>query len=191
MHAIVTCIRCDIPFEYEQKGYNKRSVCDTCQKVMIAKRQARYNATPKGKAASTRRNNSPSSRARRERYAKTPRGRESQESSRRNLADTPKSKARKARARAMRRKRSTNPKLYALRTLNLHILEEPCVQCGKAYINTYRMEHIVDHILALCNGGIDEWSNYQILCYGCHKKKTAEDNKLRLLKLRIERKGKQ
>lgn len=38
----------------------------------------------------------------------------------------------------------------------------------------------VDHIKAVCNGG-DQWDekNMQVLCYTCHKEKTANDIKLK------------
>lgn len=33
----------------------------------------------------------------------------------------------------------------------------------------------LDHVVALRNGGADEWANYQGLCVPCHKAKTSRD----------------
>lgn len=72
---------------------------------------------------------------------------------------------------AARREYSTDPALYAARVYMLHDLRESCAICGALYDTT----HQVDHILALCLGGIDSWDNYQPLCLICHRKKTTED----------------
>lgn len=84
---------------------------------------------------------------------------------------TPKGKAHDARHYAKRRIRSTNPELFALRVKQLHELREPCAVCGMSY----KKYHSIDHILALCNGGIDEWGNYQPICIECYTEKTKED----------------
>lgn len=85
--------------------------------------------------------------------------------------ETPKGKASYARMTANRRERSTDPELYAARVELLHIMRESCNICG----TLYKVTHQIDHILALCLGGSDVWSNYQPLCILCHKKKTEED----------------
>ena len=33
-----------------------------------------------------------------------------------------------------------------------------------------------DHIVALCNGGTNDISNFQLLCLVCHRRKTYNDN---------------
>jgi len=84
---------------------------------------------------------------------------------------TPKGKANRARKIAKRRKRSTDPGAYATRVELLHTIQESCAKCGAPYLIT----HTVDHILALCLGGTDDWDNLQPICVLCHRKKTAED----------------
>lgn len=86
---------------------------------------------------------------------------------------TPKGRASLAKHNAMRRRHSTNPGLFGARIGLLRILQEPCanIDCQTPYTIT----HQIDHIIALCLGGTDDWSNLQPLCIKCHKKKTAED----------------
>lgn len=79
--------------------------------------------------------------------------------------------ASRARSLAKRRERSTDPLLFQSRVEQLHTIREPCTLCG----TSYKKSHSVDHVLALCNGGVDEWSNYQPLCYRCHRIKTNLD----------------
>lgn len=82
-------------------------------------------------------------------------------------------KVSQARRMAKRRGRSTNSDLYGARVELLYILKESCAICGAPYKRSYQ----IDHITALCNGGIDEWDNFQPVCYKCHKKKTKQDMK--------------
>ena len=48
-----------------------------------------------------------------------------------------------------------------------------CVGCTLP-INDVRKPEF-DHIQALCNGGENRESNYQVLCRGCHRVKTQTD----------------
>lgn len=48
-----------------------------------------------------------------------------------------------------------------------------CVHCEGNGLTTVATE--VDHIVALNQGGEDEWNNLQGLCHECHAKKTAEE----------------
>ncbi len=89
----------------------------------------------------------------------------------REFRKTPKGRASLARMKAKRREYSTDPEVYAVRVETLHTLHESCARCGIPY----KFTHQVDHILALCLGGIDDWDNFQPLCILCHKGKTAED----------------
>jgi 5-methylcytosine-specific restriction protein A len=95
--------------------------------------------------------------------------------------ETPKGRANMAKKGAARRKRSTNPLAFAARVLQLHTSKEPCTTCGALY----NITHEIDHILALCLGGTDDWDNLQPLCILCHRKKTAEDMK-KLVSARAE-----
>lgn len=38
----------------------------------------------------------------------------------------------------------------------------------------------LDHILAVCNGGLDEESNLRFLCKNCHRQKTHKDISLKV-----------
>lgn len=89
----------------------------------------------------------------------------------REYTKTPKGRAYAANGTARRRERSTDPALYAARVLILHDLQESCAECSIPY----DISHQIDHILALCNGGTDDWDNLQPLCILCHRKKTARD----------------
>lgn len=93
---------------------------------------------------------------------------------------TPRGKAARAKEAAKRRKHSTDPALYAARVYLLHDLQESCAVCGVPYDTT----HQIDHIVALCLGGTDDWDNLQPLCILCHREKTKEDIR-ELLRARV------
>jgi len=84
---------------------------------------------------------------------------------------TPKGKANIAKKAAVRRERSTDPEAYAARVEMLHTLRESCAECHRPYTIT----HQIDHIIALCLDGTDDWDNLQPLCIKCHREKTKED----------------
>ncbi len=84
---------------------------------------------------------------------------------------TPKGKTAYARMCAKRRELTTDPEAYAARVELLHTMHEPCTKCKTSYL----ISHQIDHIIALCLGGTDEWSNLQPLCVKCHRKKSGED----------------
>lgn len=50
-----------------------------------------------------------------------------------------------------------------------------CVMCEQH--GRVRAATEVDHIVRLADGGKDDDSNYQSLCYDCHKAKTADEAK--------------
>ena len=75
---------------------------------------------------------------------------------------------------ARRRLRSNNSLLFKIRTNQMQDLREPCALCGIEYNSLFT----IDHILAICNGGKDEESNYQPICLDCHKKKNGRDIKV-------------
>ncbi|NMF98398.1 HNH endonuclease [Aromatoleum toluolicum] len=60
------------------------------------------------------------------------------------------------------------------RWLSCHPL---CVECEREFRVTAASE--VDHIFPLADGGADDESNFQSLCDGCHKAKTAAENQAR------------
>jgi 5-methylcytosine-specific restriction endonuclease McrA len=92
---------------------------------------------------------------------------------------TPRGKANRAKNITRRRKFSTNAALFISRLEQLHELYESCAKCGAQY----EQSHEIDHIVALCLGGTDDWSNLQPLCIVCHRKKSAMDmRKLATLK---------
>ena len=84
---------------------------------------------------------------------------------------TPKGRIARAKMNASRREHSTDPALYAARVVILHTQKESCAKCHTEYDITNQ----VDHIVALCLGGTDDWDNLQPLCILCHRKKTEED----------------
>lgn len=47
-----------------------------------------------------------------------------------------------------------------------------CAICGEVKDHTQ-----IDHIIPLWNGGSDKVDNLQVVCYECHKKKTAEEHR--------------
>lgn len=96
----------------------------------------------------------------------------------------PKGRAKEARMMARRREHSTGPELYGTRIELLHTLQEPCAKCH----TSYRITHQIDHILALCLGGTDDWENLQPLCIACHRPKTVED--LRKYREKLSEEGK-
>jgi len=61
--------------------------------------------------------------------------------------------------------------------------EPLCRQCNARGI--VRIATQVDHIVALVNGGSDDESNKQPLCYECHRVKTANDLLIASKKVRI------
>ena len=56
------------------------------------------------------------------------------------------------------------------RWLSAHPL---CCQCKAKHVT--RAADVVDHRVALTNGGADNESNFQSLCHACHDVKTAVD----------------
>ncbi len=103
----------------------------------------------------------------------------------REFNGTPAGRAHIAKGAAARRERSNDPALYAARVYILHDLRESCAVCSEPYDITQQ----IDHILALENGGTDDWDNYQPICIICHRPKTAEDHRIHremLRDIRIE-----
>lgn len=93
---------------------------------------------------------------------------------------SPKGKAVFAKKQIKRRGYSANSEVFAVRVKRLHTLRESCTKCGAVYRET----HQIDHIVALCLGGKNEWSNLQPLCITCHRKKSVSDlHKFRQLHL--------
>jgi 5-methylcytosine-specific restriction endonuclease McrA len=167
------CQVCECSFEekYIDKAGHDRVRVNCSKRCTHILANRRYKLSLKGKASE-------------ERYAKSKSRSEAVRRANSSLKrivrqerylESPKGRAFTATRIARRRALSTNPKLYALRVLNLHSLRESCVKCGAPYSKAYRKPHAIDHIVALCNGGADEWTNYQVLCDKCHKAKTTED----------------
>jgi len=50
-----------------------------------------------------------------------------------------------------------------------------CVACFRKTPQTIRAATIVDHVVALVNGGVDDESNFQSLCFDCSEDKTRID----------------
>ena len=125
----------------------RKKYCSECSRLVTNERNTKYFLTPKGKAARLR------------------------ELSR--FYSTPKGKVSRAKMVSKRRERSTDPESYAARVELLHTLQESCTSCQAPY----RITHQIDHILALCLGGTDQWENLQPLCLTCHRRKTTEDNR--------------
>lgn len=69
-------------------------------------------------------------------------------------------------------KRTTGRKLQRLNA-RLAQAQPFCVQCLKQ--GRHRIGTVTDHVVALCNGGIDTPGNTQRLCERCHRSKTADD----------------
>lgn len=176
MIKICTRKECNNRFNATPKGQKK--YC-SLHKYSQAKYQAEYYQTPNGRAiklkAMAKYHRSSKGKATKFRYKQSPKGKATTARVHKNYmplwSQTPKGKAVRARSHIKRRKRSTNPDLYALRVLQLHQNREPCAICG----TSYKRSHTIDHIIALCNEGRDEWSNYQPICKLCHKIKTKQD----------------
>ena len=84
---------------------------------------------------------------------------------------TPKGRVALARRYAKRRSSTTDADSYAARVEHLHSIRESCASCHTPYKITYQ----IDHIVALCLGGTDNWDNLQPLCIPCHKVKSMVD----------------
>jgi len=52
------------------------------------------------------------------------------------------------------------------------IFGNKCAICGEVKDHTQ-----IDHIVPLWNGGTDKVDNLQVLCYECHKKKSADEHR--------------
>jgi 5-methylcytosine-specific restriction endonuclease McrA len=48
---------------------------------------------------------------------------------------------------------------------------------GGSYRRCNERPSYLDHIIELRHGGLNEYDNYQMLCHGCHAKKTAWNSK--------------
>ncbi|MBL1171813.1 MAG: HNH endonuclease [Chloroflexi bacterium] len=57
------------------------------------------------------------------------------------------------------------------------MIEERGMICANCLKESDRIE--LDHILPICDGGTNELSNFQLLCYECHKEKTRLEAKAR------------
>lgn len=197
-----TCMRCGLDFVYcTSSRAAPRKYCNVCRSPNTREQKAqrsrwyratpegkaaaletmrRYTATPEGKAAilenQRKRRATPEGRAiyleAQRSYRATPEGRAALSQSRARYYSSPEGRASFALAGAKRRERSTDPESYAARVELLHIMEEPCACCQ----TSYKITHQVDHIIALCLGGTDDWKNLQPLCILCHREKTREDN---------------
>jgi 5-methylcytosine-specific restriction protein A len=55
-----------------------------------------------------------------------------------------------------------------------------CAECKEAGL--VKLAHEVDHITPLWDGGVDADSNLQAINRDCHKRKTAEEARRRLLR---------
>lgn len=62
-----------------------------------------------------------------------------------------------------------------------------CAMCRQLLPPTFE----IDHIVALCNGGVDQTGNMQALCNNCHAAKTSTDREQRFKRLRQEQKEKE
>lgn len=65
-------------------------------------------------------------------------------------------------------KRVDTPLFKLNRKILLYQRKEACVQCES------KVRRQVDHIVPVAEGGSDELDNLQVLCFKCHKKKTAK-----------------
>ncbi len=191
-----TCIRCKGIFAYVYTAGSLRKYCDECRPIVREEQQeklrqspkakaakARYLAiwqkTPEGKAAfarsSVRYRQTPEGKATRAKimreYYHTPEGRAAIVKREAAYRQTPEGKAAYAKAGANRRERSTDPESYAARVELLHAMREPCAECGVPY----KVSHQVDHIIALCLGGTDDWDNLEPKCTECHRRKSGKD----------------
>lgn len=160
----------------EAKAEHARSMAEYGRtpegQMAVARTRAKYCSSPKGKETYAR------SMAE---YSLTPNGKAARARAGARYYSSPKGKAHLAKMVAQRRKKSTNPASYAARAELLHVLQEPCAECRAPY----KITHQIDHILALCLGGTDDWSNLQPLCLSCHRKKTKEDIRKAVVRSRV------
>lgn len=164
--GIGVCARCKRAFEYPRTVGRFRKYCEECRPIVSREQKNRilreYRQTTEGKAATA---------ISLARYIQSPEGKASAAESHARYDQTPKGKTAAARRNARRRERSTDPESYVARVELLHTMQEPCANCKALY----RITHQIDHIVALCLGGTDEWFNLQPLCVRCHRRKSGED----------------
>ena len=177
------CLRCERLFEDSRPNGVPRKYCEECRPVVSReqrdKRIKEYRQTDEGRAKSVesarKYRSTPEGRAASvdamRLYRSFPDNRVKRVESNRVYYRTTKGKASKARMHANNRKRSTNTELYAARVKQLHVMHEDCAECNAPY----KASHQIDHILALCLGGTDDWGNLQPLCILCHRVKTGND----------------
>ena len=157
------CDGCRIIVKRETRArYAREQRCTPEGKIKHAMYMREYYNTPEGKKAITRGKIA---------YRQTQEGKTAEARAQTKYHSTPKGKASRALGKARRREYSSNPELYAVRVELLHVLQEPCTKCEIPY----KITHQIDHIVALCLGGTDRWSNLQPLCIKCHRKKSVED----------------
>lgn len=180
------CAKCGCVISSACTGGANTKYCDDCRLLVKRESLAAYFQTPRGGAVLTKYRQSPKGKAVQaktmHKYYQTPKGKAANTEKLRKYWQTPKGKAILARHTSKRRELSTNPEAYGARVELLHILQESCANCHASY----KITHQVDHILALCLGGTDEWSNLQPLCISCHREKSAEDV-YKLVKVRSEK----
>lgn len=179
---IKVCKGCQNGFEDCSRTHN-RQYCDDCRRKArletYCKANAKYRQSPKSKIAQSRgqikfyqllKNKIVKAEYMVE-YWKRPEVKIAKIKYDTKFNQSIKGKVCSARQRSKRRARSTNSELYVARVLQLHRDKESCAICDKSYERT----HQVDHIIALCNGGSDDWSNLQPICVKCHRIKTGQD----------------
>lgn len=164
-----TCIICGDEFEARNRsvktGKHAPKYCSRCKREGKRLYMVQYRLTPSGQAACAKA------------YAKYSQSIKLRESRRRRSTKfraTLLGKLGRLRQEYRRIGRGNNPDLYVSRVKQLHDMKESCTVCGIPYKRT----HTIDHIVALCNGGRDEWDNFQPICTGkdsCHVKKTRRD----------------
>lgn len=57
-----------------------------------------------------------------------------------------------------------------------------CERCGVSEKDKPHMRFEVDHIRPVCDGGTDQIENLQCLCSYCHAVKTADDERMRMVR---------
>lgn len=129
--------------------------------------QAAYDRTPESKSAAIEYNKSSEGKLRQVRHGSSLKGKLTYA----RYDQSTRGKARGALACSLRRDRSTDPDMFAARVEYMHFMQESCSDCGRLYSISFQ----IDHIIALCNGGTDDWDNLQPLCIECHRKKTVLD----------------
>jgi len=177
------CVECGKAFEYPYTTGRLRKYCSECQPTVLRRQKNRvlreYRRSAEGKAANmesaTKYRQSSKGRTTRNKimkeYYQTPDGRVAVDNSHTRYRQTPQGKVAVARMLSNRRERSTNPGSYIARVELLHTIHEPCAKCH----TSYKISHQIDHIVALCLGGTDDWSNLQPLCVSCHRQKSGMD----------------